>query len=153
LLFNSAVLQTDDPRFALSAILRPAVPGIIKRIVDEAVRSSGASSAEARAYEALMLEMTPPVLDAIAASDERRLMVMAGLAQGQAEGTLPIPAVPPVARLGLLEIGVRLGREEVTAATRDRADGPSIMREFEILVGQLRAATMLGLKTEHKQPR
>jgi hypothetical protein len=146
-------LQTDDPRFELSAILRPAAPGIIRRIVDEAARSSGAHADDVRAYEALMLEMTPPVLDLIAASDEQRATALAALAVGQAEGRLPVPPIPPVVRVGLLEIGIRLGREVVTAAVAGSAQGPAIAHEFEVLAGQLRTATQLGVHSERQQPR
>jgi hypothetical protein len=146
-------LQTDDTRFALSAILRPATPGIIRRIVEEAARSSGARADEVRAYEAMMLEMTPPVLDLIAANDEERATALAALAVGQAEGRLPVPSLPPVVRVGLLEIGIRLGREVVTTAVAGRADGAAIAREFEVLAGQLRTATQLGLRSERQQPR
>ena len=100
-----------------------------------------------------MLEMTPPVLDAIAANDEQRATTLAALAVAQAEGTLPVPSVPPVVRVGLLEIGIRLGREVVAAAAAGRADGAAITHEFEILAGQLRTATQLGLHSERKQPR
>jgi hypothetical protein len=149
----SAALQTDDTRFALSAILRPATPGIITRIVEEAARSSGARADDVRAYEALMLEMTPPVLDVIAANDEQRATALAALAIGQAEGQLPAPSIPPVVRVGLLEIGIRLGREVVTTAVAGRADGSAIAREFEVLAGQLRTATQVGLRSERQQPR
>ena len=142
-----------EPRLALSAILRPATPGIIKRIVEEAARSSGARIEDVKAYETMMLEMTPPVLDAVAANDEQRATTLASLAIGQAEGRLPVPSIPPVVRVGLLEIGIRLGREVVTAAAASRADGAAITHEFEVLAGQLRTATQLGLRSERQQPR
>jgi hypothetical protein len=145
-------LQTDDTRFALSAILRPATPGIIRRIVEEAARSSGTRD-DVRAYEAMMLEMTPPVLDLIAANDEQRANALAALAVGQAEDRLPVPSLPPVVRVGLLEIGIRLGREVVATSVAGRADGPAIAHEFEVLAGQLRTATQVGLRSEHQQPR
>jgi hypothetical protein len=146
-------LDFFGPRLALSGILRPVTPGIIRRIVDEARRASGASPSDLRSYEAMMLAMTPPVLDAIASDDKAREDLLAMLAIKQSEGALPLPPVPPVVRVGLLEIGIRLGRAEVAAATSDRADGSEIMREFEILADQLRVATKLGLRSERQQPR
>ncbi len=146
-------METEDPRLALSAVLRPVTPGIIKRIVDEATRSSGARADEVRAYEALLLELTPTVLDAIAANDEQRARILSDLAIRQAEGKLPVPPVPPVARAGLMEIGARLGFEAVSAAVAGRPDAMAIMGELEILTQQLRAATQLSIRTERQQPR
>ena len=141
------------PRLALSAILRPVTPGIIRNIVDEAARASGASPNDLRAYDAMMQAMTPAVLDVIAADDSARASLLASLAMQQAEGRIPVPPVPPVVRVGLLEIGIRLGRMEIAAATSARPDAKEIMREFEILADQLRMATKLGLKSERQQPR
>lgn len=132
-------MEFEDPRFALSAILRVATPGIIRRIVEEAARSSGATPDDVRAYERFITEMTPAVLDAVAANDEVRLRTFMSLADTQVSNIKP---VPPVARVGLLEIGIRLGHTEVTAAVKGRSDATRIEQEFEILVSQLRGAAL-----------
>jgi hypothetical protein len=146
-------LEFTTPRLALSGILRRVSPGIIKRIVEEAARASGASADDLRAYEAMMLAMTPPVLDAIAADDKARADLLVTLAIEQSEGAIAVPSVPPVARVGLLEIGIRLGRQEIVAATRGRTDAEEIIHEFEVLADQLRLATRIGMRSEQQQPR
>jgi len=145
-------LSTEDPRFALAAILRPVTPGILKSIVAEGAKSSGATPQDLGKYEALMAQMTPPVLDLIAADDATRTRALQALTLQELED-INVAVVPPVARVGLLEIGIRLGRAEVVAAAQGRPDGAAIIREFDVLATQLRAATMYGLRTERKQPR
>ena len=130
-------MEFEDPRFALSAILRGATPRVLRLILDEAARSSGGTPDDVRAYERVLNEMTPPVLDAIAANDEARLRIFMGLREMQLSGVKP---VPPVARVGLLEIGIRLGQVEVTNAVKGRADALRIEQEFETLCSQLRGA-------------
>ncbi|OLC58131.1 MAG: hypothetical protein AUH85_01475 [Chloroflexi bacterium 13_1_40CM_4_68_4] len=130
-------MEFTMPRVALSAILRPATPGIIKRVVDEAARSSGAHPDDIRAYEALMRDLAPAVLDAIADDDAQRTRTFVALAIHEVDGMRP---VPPVARVGLLEIGIRLGREHVVAAVKGRPDAASISAEFETLAEQMRSA-------------
>jgi len=130
-------LEFTASRLALSAILRPATPGIITRVVDEAARSSGAHAEDIRAYEALMLKLADDVLDAIGADDAQRTRTFVSLAITEVDDLRP---VPPVARVGLLEIGLRLAREHVVASSKGRPDAASINAEFEILAEQMRAA-------------
>ena len=130
-------MEFEDPRFALSAVLRTAMPTIVRRIVEEAARSSGASPDDVRAYERVLLENIPPVLDAVAANDEIRLKTFMQMREMQLSGVKP---VPPVARVGLLEIGLRLGHAEITERVKGRADALRIEQEFETLAAQLRGA-------------
>lgn len=132
-------MEFEDPRFALSAILRTATPVILRRVVDEAARSSAATPDDVRAYERLLRELTPTVLDAVAANDEVRLRTFMSLRDTQFSNVKP---VPPVARVGLLEIGIRLGSNEVANAVKGRTDAARIEQEFEILVAQLRGAAL-----------
>ena len=145
-------MEFEDPRFALSAILRASTPGIVRKIVEEAARSSGATPDDVRAYERVLLEMTPPVLDAVGANDEVRVRTFMALADTQFSGVKP---VPPVARVGLLEIGIRLGYEEIAERTKGRADALAIEQEFETLVSQLRGAVLafVGPSDRRRKPR
>jgi hypothetical protein len=132
-------MEFEDPRFALSAILRAATPSMIRQIVEEAARSSGATPDDVRAYERVLHDKIPTVLDAVAANDEVRLRTFMALRETQTSGIRP---VPPVARVGLLEIGIRLGSAEVTNAVKGRADAARIEQEFETLISQLRGAAL-----------
>ena len=145
-------MSSEEARLALSAILRPVTPGILKNVVAEAAKSSGASPQDLGKYEALMARMTPPVLDLIVADDVTRSRVLQALTVRELED-LQLPLIPPVARVGLLEIGIRLGRAEVVAAAQGRPDAAAIIREFDTFATQLRTATMFGLRSERKQPR
>ena len=86
------------------------------------------------------------------ADDATRSRVLQALTLRELED-LRVPLIPPVARVGLLEIGIRLGRAEVVAAAQGRTDGAAIIREFDTFATQLRAATMFGSRSERKQPR
>ena len=130
-------MEIEDPRLALSALLRRAAPGIIRRLVTEAIRSSGASPEEAGIDEALMTSAAPAILDAVAADDATRVRTFARASMAELDG---MRTVPPVARMGLLEIAFALARDEVAAAARDRADRAAIERELVLLVEQMRAA-------------
>ena len=145
-------MSSEEARLALSAILRPVTPGILKNIVAEAAKTSGSSPQDLGTYEALMAQMTPAVLDVVAADDVTRSRALQALTLRELED-LHVPDIPPVARVGLLEIGIRLGRAEVVAAAQGRPDGAAIIREFDTFATQLRAATMFGLRSERKQPR
>ncbi|HZP96993.1 MAG TPA: hypothetical protein VFC31_11720 [Candidatus Limnocylindria bacterium] len=79
----------------------------MRQVVDEAARSSGARQGDIRAYEALMRQLAPAMLDAIAARDDERARAFTALATADIDG---MRSVPPVARVGLLEIGLRLDR-------------------------------------------
>lgn len=130
-------MDERDARIRLSVILRSAAPLIIERIVAEAARSSGAGSDDVRAYEALMRQLAPAILDAVAAGDDVRARTFEALATVDVDG---MNRVPPVARVGLLEIGLRLARTEIDVASRGRPDGDSVLRELDVLAGQLRRA-------------
>lgn len=99
-----------------------------------------------------MARMTPTILDLIAADDQTRARVLPALTLRELED-LHLPRIPPVARVGLLEIGIRLGRAEVAAAAQGRPDAAAILREFDAFATQLRAATMSASRGERAQPR
>lgn len=130
-------MDERDTRIRLSVILRSAAPLIIERIVAEAARSSGAGSDDVRAYEALMRQLAPAILDAVAAGDDVRARTFGALATVDVDG---MNRVPPVARVGLLEIGLRLARTEIEIASRGRPDGDGVVSELDVLAGQLRSA-------------
>jgi hypothetical protein len=142
-------VHVDDPRLFLSAVLRAATPRIIARVVLEAMHSSGAGPEDGRAYEALMRSLAPEVLDAVAANDADRARAFAALGTREIDG---MRAVPPVARVGLLEIGLRLAREEVAAAARGRPDRERIERELAVLSDQMRSALLaLGSRRDRRE--
>lgn len=129
------IIQT--PRDVLSAIIRRAAPGIIDRIAEEAARSSRARPEDVARYRDWMNAAAPIALDAIAVDDAQRAGLMTAFAEVQADA---VPPVPPVARVGLLEIGIRLAHEVVAAETAQRADAVEVELEFRRFAEQLRAA-------------
>ena len=84
-----------------------------------------------------MLKLAPAVLDAVGADDPQRTRAFVALAITEVDGMRP---VPPVARVGLLEIGIRLAHEHVLASVKGRPDAGSINAEFDVLADQMRSA-------------
>lgn len=126
----------ETPRDILSAILRRAEPRIVGQIADEAARSVHAPETVA-AYRAWMDSVAPIALDAIAADDAQRARLLAEF------GTVDVDSlrtVPPVARVGLLEIGIRLAHEEIERETASRPDALEVQAEFRRFAEQLRLA-------------
>lgn len=126
----------ETPRDVLSAVLRRAAPRIVAQIADEAARSVHAPEV-ASTYAAWMSEVGGIVLDAVAADDLQRSRLLAEFGAVDAGAVL---AVPPVARVGLLEIAVRLAHEEIARETATRSDALQIQAEFRRFADELRTA-------------
>lgn len=129
----------ETPRDVLAAILRRAAPRIVAQIADEAARSVHTPGAAA-AYAAWMGSFAPITLDAVAADETERARLLAELGELDDLDADHVPAVPPVARVGLLEIALRLAREEIERDTASRADAPEVLTEFRRFADQLRVA-------------
>lgn len=134
---NTRVVVIDTPRDVLSAILRRAAPAIIALIAGEAARSNRAGPDDVAAYTAWMNAASALALDAVAAEDTQRLRILASFAEIDVDSVRP---VPPVARVGLLEIGLRLADAEVRQAVASRPDGADVHSEFRRFADELRAA-------------
>jgi hypothetical protein len=120
----------------LSAVLRRAAPSIITRVADEAATSAGRPEMRP-AYVAFMEACAPDVLDAVASNDRERTRLLATLATTDVADT---PSVPPLARAGLVEIGLRLGYDVVAREAAAHPDGGLIESEFMVLAHQMRDA-------------
>ena len=127
----------ETPRDVLSAIIRRAAPGIIARIAEEAARSNHAGPDQVAAYTMWMNAAANVAIDAIAADDPQRLRILAAFGEMQVDTIRP---VPPVARVGLLEIGLRLAEDEVQRAVASRPDSVDVHLEFRRFGEELRAA-------------
>ena len=131
-------MAMDHTRSTLAAIVRRATPDIIVLIAQEAARSSGASPDERRGYETFLSAAAAPILEIVDASDEERERAIASalprIALQRAR------AVPPVARVGLLEIGLRLARAEIARVADSDEQRVALEAELATLGAQLRGA-------------
>ncbi|HKW77741.1 MAG TPA: hypothetical protein VJQ09_01505 [Candidatus Limnocylindria bacterium] len=125
-------------RVRLSTLLRLAAPDIIRALAEEAARSTNAQGASADEYEVFLARFTPRALDAVGADDQRRSQMLA--AMSMVDGGVPVRPVPPVARVGLLSIGLRLGREHIEKITVGDPDSGAVLREFDLFGAALRAS-------------
>src|SRR5438270_9820072 len=128
-------MAAEDARASLATILRRATPDIVVRVAQEAARSSGATIDERQAYETFLSAAAAPILDVVPADDGERerafAAVLPRLALQRAR------TVPPVARVGLLEIGLRLARTEIARVAATDQDRAALERELAILGEQL----------------
>ena len=131
-------MAAEEARARLASILRRATPGIVVLVAQEAARSSGATVDERQAYETFMSSAAAPILEVVAAEDRERehafATILPRLALQRAR------TVPPVARVGLLEIGLRLARTEIARVAATDDDRAALERELAILGEQLRGA-------------
>jgi hypothetical protein len=129
-------VDIESARLVLSAILRRAAPAIISRVADEAATAAGRPDVR-EAYVALMEACAPDALDAVGSNDRERARLLSSLATTDAAGA---PPVPPLARAGLLEIGLRLAYDIVAREAAAHPDGGLIESEFIVLAHQMRDA-------------
>jgi hypothetical protein len=139
----------NPARMRLATLLRLAMPDILQQVAEEAARSTNTAGAVVRAtaqeYETWMWRFIPKALEAVSVDDQQRAAILASFAM--VESTPTVRPVPPVARVGLLSIGVRLGREQIERLAGDSPEAPEIMREFDLFVATLRAsATALATR-------
>src|SRR5437870_5607725 len=131
-------MATRHARETLATILRRATPDIVVLVAQEAARSSGATITERHAYEAFMSSAAAPILDVVTASDAERerafTTFLPRIALDRAR------AVPPIARVGLLEIGLRLARTEIGRVATTEEERAGLERELGTLGDQLRGA-------------
>lgn len=129
-------------RIRLSTLLRLGSPQIIRLLAEEAARAANAADAplstSADEYEAFIARLVPRALDAVGADDRERASMLASLAQ--ANTGVPIRPVPPVARVGLLSIGLRVSREHIERTMSGTPEAASILAEFDVFARDLRAA-------------
>ena len=129
-------------RARLATLLRLAMPDILQQVAEEAARSTNTVGAVVRAtaqeYEAWMWRYVPKAIEAASADDDQRAAILASFALIETNPT--VRPVPPVARVGLLAIGVRLGREQIERLAGTSADAALVMSEFDEFVTALRAS-------------
>ncbi|TMC55303.1 MAG: hypothetical protein E6J19_13310 [Chloroflexi bacterium] len=139
----------NSARMRLATLLRLAMPEILQQVAEEAARSTNAASAVVRAtaqeYEAWMWRYVPKAIEAVSADDQQRGAILGSFAMIESNPT--VRPVPPVARVGLLSIGVRLGRERIEQLAGDSPEAAEVMREFDLFTAALRAsvATLVAL--------
>jgi len=130
-------------RIRLSTLLRLGSPQIIRLLAEEAARAANAEDApvstSADEYEAYISRLVPRALDAVGADDRERAIMLASLAQTNAG--VPIKPVPPVARVGLLSIGLRVSREHIERTVAGTPEADAILAEFDLLARDLRVAS------------
>lgn len=120
-------------RVRLSILLRRTAPALTRALAREAARASQRDEAAvdslADRYALWIGRSTPRALDAIAADDVVRARLLASLTTEVPPGG--VEPIPPVARVGLMRIGLRTAREHLRDATADEADAPRLMAEFD----------------------
>ncbi len=130
-------------RIRLSTLLRLGSPKIIRLLAEEAARAANAEDAPQRTgadeYEAYIARLVPRALDAVGADDRERTAMLKSLAE--ANGGVAIRPVPPVARVGLLSIGLRVSREHVERTVAGSPEAAGILAEFDLFARDLRAVT------------
>jgi hypothetical protein len=129
-------------RVRLSTLLRLGGPEIIRMLAEEAATAASSQDApsptSADEYEAFLARLVPRALDAVGAGYRYRPAMLASLARG--ETGVPIKPVPPVARVGLLSIGLRVAREHVERTVAGQPESDAILKEFDLFAWDLRAA-------------
>ncbi|HEY3217463.1 MAG TPA: hypothetical protein VGK15_00080 [Candidatus Limnocylindria bacterium] len=129
-------------RVRLSTLLRLGAPEIIRMLAEEAAGAANAEGSRlhtsADEYEAFLARLVPRALDAVGANDRERPAMLVSLARG--ETGVPIRPVPPVARVGLLSIGLRVSREHVERTVAGQPEAAAILKEFDDFARDLRAA-------------
>jgi hypothetical protein len=132
----------ESARARLATLLRLAMPDVLQEVAEEAARSTNAAGAVVRAnaqeYEAWMWRFVPKAIEAVSANDQQRASILASFAMVESSPT--VRPVPPVARVGLLSIGVRLGHEKIARLAGEGAEADAVMREFDLFVAALRAS-------------
>lgn len=132
----------NTARIRLSTLLRLGSPQIIRLLAEEAARAANAEDAAVRTsadeYEAYISRLVPRALDAVGADDRERTRMLASLAQTNAG--VPIRPVPPVARVGLLSIGLRVSREHIERTVAGTPEADAILAEFDLFARDLRAS-------------
>jgi hypothetical protein len=127
-------------RIRLSTILRIGAPDIIRLLAEEAARVSSRDASPRRSgadeYEALIARFVPRVLDAVGAEDRARAQMLASLAQPGPEAA--VQPVPPLAQVGLLSIGLKVGREHVERTVAGQPEAAAILGEFDLFGVALR---------------
>src|SRR5258705_13733832 len=129
-------------RVRLSTLLRLGAPELIRMLAEEAASAATAEGSphptSADEYEAFLARLVPRALDAVGASDRDRAVMLASLAQGQTG--VAIKPVPPVARVGLLSIGLRVSREHIERTVAGQPEAGMILKEFDDFARDLRSA-------------
>jgi len=132
----------NTARIRLSTLLRLGSPQVIRLLAEEAARAANAEDAAVRTsadeYEAYISRLVPRALDAVGADDRERTVMLASLAQTHAG--VPIRPVPPVARVGLLSIGLRVSREHIEQTVAGTPEADAILAEFDLFARDLRAS-------------
>ena|SRR5438105_5284424 len=131
-------MATEEARATLATILRRATPHIVVLVAQEAARSSGASSDDRRTYEAFLASAAAPILEVVPASDAERERAFATALPRLVLQRARV--VPPVARVGLLEIGLRMARTDIAREAASDDERVTLERELATLGDQLRAA-------------
>jgi hypothetical protein len=129
-------------RIRLSTIMRIGAPEIIRLLAEEAANASNMEGSPRRSgadeYEALIARSMPRVLDAVGADDRARAQMLESLAQPAP--AVPVQPVPPLARVGLLSIGLKVSREHVERTVAGQAEAGAILAEFDLFAAALRGA-------------
>jgi len=133
----------DTARARLATLLRLAAPDIVRALAEEAARSVSSETSSVRSspdeYETWIARLLPRALDAVGAEDGERAQLLASLAQ---ESGASVRVVPPVARVGLLSIGLRLARGHVERTLAGQPEAAAILREFDLFAAALRASVV-----------
>lgn len=130
--------MADSSRMLLAQTLRSSLDILIARVTGEAVRVAPDVPRESVAR--LIAERSSLALDAVAADDRTRAAALARVVMHDAETQL----VPPVARLGLIEISLQFAREELLRATLFHPQRVALEQEFERFATALRRAVVVS---------
>ena len=134
--------RMNSARVRLSTLLRLGAPEIIRMLAEEAASAATAEGPGLRTtadeYEAFLARLVPRALDAVGAGDRERTVMLVALARG--ETGVVIRPVPPVARVGLLSIGLRVSRDHVERTVAGQPETDAILKEFDMFARDLSAA-------------
>jgi len=132
----------NPARARLATLMRLAMPDIVRAISEEAARSTNTASAVVRAtaqeYETFLWRYVPRTIEAIGSDDAERAALLGSFAM--IETTATVRPVPPVARVGLLSIAMRLARDHVERLAGEGQEAEELLREFDLFAAALRAS-------------
>jgi hypothetical protein len=129
-------------RARLATLMRLAMPDIVRAVAEEAARSTNTASAVVRStaqeYETWIWRFVPRAIEAIGSDDQHRAALLGSFAMVESPPT--VRPVPPLARVGLLSIGLHLAREHVERLVGNTPEAADVLREFDLFDVALRAS-------------
>ena len=130
-----------SPRAVLSSLLGRIAPDVVQSLAEEAAQAAtgeeGVVDATVEEYVTWLGTFVPYAIAAVAADDEARVRILESMRT--VVPATSVPAVPILARVGLLAIGLRLARDELPAAARSASEAATLLAEFDLFAEVLQS--------------